>query len=1054
MLGSIGPGRWLLAQPLPRVPPPAAWLKVEAAHGPFPDSRVNCLLQDSLGFLWVGSSKGLYRYDGYTFVHYTHHPGHAHGISSDQITALASDPSGDLWIGTANGGLNRYNYAQDAFTAYLPDPENPEALIDAHVMDLLLDRQGDLWIGTFGGLDRMRESGGKAVFQHFYRGGEDAGGRSDLRIETVAQDPAGHIWVGMVDAGIAKMDKLPGEEAKASTWTRHDADPEDSMALGGRLISDMQFDAAGRLHVSHTKGISISRGDAARAAQLQFETYPHTVLDPGRRQTKVNSTYFDAAGDRWLVSAWGIHRAIGKGYASYHLDQMGAVGKGSNVVYTMLIDRDGVIWVGTQEGLYRSLSGYSPFQALPMSPGDGPTTVTAICRDQRGQLWVGMEDNGVLILDNAGLPYLRLRHKEDDPGSLAGNFIMTILEDSRQRMWIGTYGGGLHLGTPVRDAAGKVVRVAFERLYTRGKMDCPLPDPYPYHVIESSAHRIWAGSFYGVGPWDETRHRFDGVPIFVANTVLEDAAGGIWVGSDRGIFRWDMRGDSLQRYSWPDSTPLEVQKALVTCLALDHRGRIWAGTPIGLIGLPAAQEPWCWYRAADGLADNAVRSILLDGQGGLWLGTAHGLSHLDLRTRQFSNYGIGDGSLNLRFTMRSSHRDRAGRLYFGGENGLVWLDPARMAAPRFDPPVVLTGVRLANALLHPGTGQGDGRRTLPRVAPLLDTLHFRHDENVITLEFAALDYRLTGVMRYRYRMEGFDADWLETPPGQHAVTYTNLDPGTYTFEVRAVDARGVQSRQSARLHLLISPPWWRTTAAWLLYVAVGIGLIVLLFRWRVGAIRRRLEVEARIAQARIEERDRVRASSSRDFHDEAGNRLTRMSLYLALLRQQGGPDTSGLVEKLQENVQALSAGMRDFIWVLDPRHDNFPDLLLRLTQFGGELCGAAGIDFTYKNALAGEECGAPDVRTKRHLLLILKEAIHNAVRHAACKHVLLIAVREGDELVLRLQDDGRGFEEAGLSRVNGLRNMRERAVEIGADLQMKSAVGQGTALILRLPCPA
>lgn len=1051
----VWPSLGLLGQQLPPIAAPTAWKKVVLENGPYPKGRINCLLQDRLGFLWVGGSKGLYRFDGYEFKAYLHDPSDAKSMSSDHVSTLLEGSDGDLWVGTFNGGLNRYHRSMDNFSRYAPQGDGSSGLSDVQVNDICLDRDGSLWVATFGGLDHLLPVAGTDSFgfQHFRQGSGSTGGLPSNKVVSVAQDGKGDIWVAMEGAGIAWMRNGPSKEAAATEFVQYLHRPADSSSLGSDRILEVLFDKEGSLHVSHSKGISIAAAGNDREAPLQFKTYSDEALDPNRRQTQVQATYFDPDGGRWLVSAWGIHRATPDGYISYHLDEMGAVSQGSNVVYAMLVTQDGVIWVGTQEGLYRSQNGRTRFHAVPISAADGPTTVTAVIRDHRGQTWIGFEDNGLLVLDQGFHPYARFRHDVHNPGSLQSDFVMTLLEDSRERIWVGTYGGGMHIAEPERDGSGRVSGLKFQRLFTAGNPAAALPDPYNYACMEASDHRIWVGSFYGMGYWKERQGRLHEWPAYVVNSVLEDGEGRIWAGTDRGIYTWDTTGDSMVKYRCPEGAALNLDEQMVTELAVDHLGHIWAGTAMGLVRLPRDRhDAGLWLRSKGGFPEHAVRAMVADGRHRLWVSTSGGLAALDVQAGELRTYGLGDGTFNASFSMRAAHRDSQGWLYFGGTDGLTRFHPDSLQPLDFDPPILLTRFRLFNRPLLPQL-PNSAVRGLPRAIPLLDTVHLTHAEKVFTVEFAALDYRQSMNMRYRHRMEGFEDEWQWTDPGQHSATYSNLDPGTYCFRVRAVHPDGRESPREARLYVVIWPPWWRTPLAYAAYVLLTMAGVGLVFRLRLRTVQREMQVKVRIAEARAAERDQVRARSSRDFHDEAGTKLTRMSLYVALLRQQAGEakEMLPLLDKIEDNLQGLSAGMRDFIWVLDPRHDNFPDLLLRLAQFGGELFHAAGIDFRYQNEAKGTGDTRPDVRTKRHLLLIFKEAMHNAVRHAACTHVVLRVAETATGLDIRLSDDGRGFDEPGLARINGIRNMRERAAEIGARLELQSAPGKGTTLSLILP---
>lgn len=1043
----------MVAPTLPGQTSISRWEAVRSPTGPSPKGRIRCLMMDRTGFLWIGLGNGLMRYDGYSFTHYQNDPEDSTSISANWVKCLREDNNGDIWIGTHNGGISRYNRKRDDFTQFLPDPKNPDAVGSALIKNFCFDREGRLWVAHRNGLDLAQPdpASAKIEFRHFRHNPQDSLSLPSGEISDVVQTSNGTIWIATFDQGILRMEQTPGGEASDARFIPVRSIPGDSSSLVGDKVYDLQIGPQGQLVVASTQGMSIMQETEADKARPRFINHYDDLLDRDNSSV-VHKTMVDPLNRLWAVSAFGVHRFEGNSLAeSFHPMEMGLRSKGYNVFYDMTIDPSGTVWLAAQEGLFRTPAAKRGLQALRMPPEEGPTTVTSVIRDHRDQLWIGIEDSGLLLLDENNRPYARFRHDSNDPKSLLHDFVTCIFEDRRGRVWVGTYGGGLHVCVPERGPNGKVTALKFRRLYIPLNKQSPLPDPFHYDLIEARDSTIWTATFYGAGYYDEGTEKFEGEPVFVANAIHEAPDGKIWVATDKGLYFWQSNPDSLVKYLADANEPASLEEDLLICLASDHRGRLWVGGGKGLMRLGSDLEKGEQLLKQDGLPGSVVHGIISDGKTGFWITTSDAISHFDVETRQFNNLDHRDGLLNERFTNRTIFRDKNGVVYFGGDLGVDFFHPDSLAPEAFDPPVKITGFRLFNKPLFTHKDGPDGMR-LPKEISLLDTLQLRHTHKVFSIDFAALDFRQSASLSYRYQMEGFDQGWQETDPGQHSVTYTNLDPGEYHFRVRAVTSDGRESERMASLVLQIAPPWWRTAWAYAFYVALFVGIVVMIFRLRISAVRREMATQNRIAQARVDERDSVRASSSRDFHDEAGNRLTRISLYLGLLRQQatGEADTSSMLDKIEENLQSLSGGMRDFIWVLDPRHDNLPDLLLRLARFGDELFEASEVRFRFENRLPEDLKSSPDVRTKRHLLLIFKEAMHNAIRHAEASEVVLTAEIKDEKLIVMLEDDGKGFAEGELERVNGLRNMRERAVEMGGELRVETEVGKGTRWVLEL----
>lgn len=1030
------------------------WEPVRSPNGPSPKGRIRCLMMDQTGFLWIGLGNGLMRYDGYNFTRYLHDPEDSTSLSADWVSCLAEDSHGDIWVGTHNGGISRYNRVSDDFTQFPADRKDPDAVGNAQILNFCFDQAGRMWVAHGNGLDLAQPDpvSEKIEFRHFRNNPEDSLSIAAGQISDVIQTADGTIWIATYENGILRMEQTSGGEASDARFIPIRSIPGDSSSLIGNKVYDLQLGPKGELVVASTQGMSIMATAEFDQDKPSFVNHYDIQLDEGKHSV-VHKTILDPQNRLWAVSAFGIHRFEGHDLAeSFHPMQMGLRSKGYNVFYDMAIDQSGTVWLAAQEGLFRTPAARRGLQALRMPPEEGPTTVTSVIRDHRNQMWVGLEDSGLLLMDEKNRPYARFRHDDDKPQSLLHDFVTCIFEDRRGRVWVGTYGGGLHVCIPERNQNGKVTDLKFERMYIPGNKQSALPDPYHYDLIEAKDSTIWTATFYGAGYYDEAAKKFEGEAVFVANSIHEDPDGKIWVASDKGLYYWQSNPDSLVKYLVDENDPPAIEEALQICMASDYRGRLWIGGSKGLLRKSSDTEAGEQLLKKDGLGSNVVHGMVSDGKTGFWISCNSAITHFDVKTRQFFNLDHRDGLINERYTNRTIFRDKDGTLYFGGDLGIDFFHPDSLAPGEFDPPLKITGFRLFNKPLSTHRDGPDGMR-LPKQISLLDTLQLRHTHKVFSIDFAALDFRQSAAMRYHYRLEGFDEDWQETDPGQHSVTYTNLDPGEYQFRVRAVNPQGQESKQEASLLLLIAPPWWQTTWAYAFYLALFVGILALIFRLRIAAVRREMATQNRITQARLDERDLVRASSSRDFHDEAGNRLTRISLYLGLLRQQatGEADTSSMLDKIEENLQSLSSGMRDFIWVLDPRHDNLPDLLLRLARFGDELFEASEVRFRFENQLSENLDISPDVRTKRHLLLIFKEAMHNALRHADAKEVILTAEIRNSKLVVQLEDDGKGFAEGELQRINGLRNMRERAGEIGGVLKVESEPNQGTRWIMEIP---
>lgn len=1016
--------------------------KVEAP-APYPAGRITALKMDADGYLWIGSGAGLYRFDGYRYHAYRHSPADPNSLSDDLITAIATDRKGNVWIATAGGGLNRFDRKLDHFERFLPDSTAANAIGDVALSALLVDREDRVWIGHRKGVDRITVQGESAEIRHYRKFRDPNGTLERAGISGLTQDSLGQIWAGISSDAIYCLN----DDTIDTPWYQLHLHPTDSFTLHFRHIYSIATTPDGRLVVAMNGGLHIVRDDGKGLQNPEIRIVPIERMETDRNRRATYMALFESPSKVLIVTVSGLHEWNPQTDAlrTSTLAAAGAASSGLNVTYTACRDRSGDLWVGAQEGLYRSKAAHPNFRLITPAGESVPTSVTAAFVDEYGQHWLGVEDDGIAIADADGEVYLHVRNDPNDDRSLNENYILSIQPIGDEGMYVGTYGGGLHRAQYTRDAQGRISDLRFARLQA-GPEEDGCRERNVYDIAETTDGFFWAVGF----TWLHLRHpdgQWERVHVRVGHQILEDRQGRIWIPTELGLYRARHSPLRIERYAGPADLPFDPGTNYARCIAQTEDSALWVGSRFGLLRLPENGHSAILLRHPEGLADHDIRALRTAGSE-LWIASQSALHRLNPATMKLRRFDRSDGLPAKAFTSRSDCDSPDGRLHFGTAQGLLSLQPDSLNAAEFAPPVHLTDFFLFNQRVPIQSADTMDGFHLPAHISQLETLSLRYRDKVFGIEFAATDFRQAQQLEYRFKMEGFDPDWRSTDARNRTVTYTNLDPGSYTFRVRVRNRDELESPHEARLRIEIAPPWWRTTWARIGYVLLLAGLVYLVVRLRLRAVRRKLAMRARIVEARAEERDRVRAVSARDFHDEAGNKLTKLALYLALLRHQEHSGTEEVLENMDRNVRELSSGMRDFIWVLDPRHDDLAALLLRLKHFGEELFGAADIDFRFSNAMREAPDFVPDVRFKRHLLLIFKEAMHNAVRHADCRQVSFEVRENGAQLEFALQDDGKGFDEAGLQRQNGLQNMRNRAAEIGAELRVEAQAG--TRIVLRI----
>ena len=455
----------------------------------------------------------------------------------------------------------------------------------------------------------------------------------------------------------------------------------------------------------------------------------------------------------------------------------------------------------------------------------------------------------------------------------------------------------------------------------------------------------------------------------------------------------------------------------------------------------------------DGLANNMIYGILEDPRGHLWLSTNKGLSRFDPASLTFKNYDVYDGLQANEFNAGAYCLSRSGEMFFGGVNGMNSFFPDSIQANTYVPPLAITSFSIF------GRPQ---QRLLSEAVFHKQPIRLSYDQNFISFEFSALDYTNPGKNRYAYKLEGFDENWIDCYD-RRFISFTNLAPGEYVFRVKGTNSDGVWNEQGSGVAIIITPPFWKTW--WFVSICTALLLLVTYAAhqsWVKSRLKRLLEIE----QIRQQENERVRAKAAHDFHDELGHKITKISLFSEILKRsvsQGPPEISDYLTRIGDTAKSLSGGMRDFIWTLNPDKDSLQEVLVRLKDFGDDLFDKTGIDFRVSGITPEMEYIRLSTDWRRHLTLMFKEAMTNALKHAGCNNVTLEVAIPGNRLKITLSDDGKGlpadklnpngrdegYEQNVLSKAsvgNGLNNIRFRARQIGGTVSFRPAEPHGTRI--------
>jgi signal transduction histidine kinase/ligand-binding sensor domain-containing protein/CheY-like chemotaxis protein/HPt (histidine-containing phosphotransfer) domain-containing protein len=807
---------------------------------------VLAIVQDLDGFMWFGTQSGLSRYDGYRYTNFRNVVGDARSLVNNWVRVLYVDRKGRLWIGT-DGGLALYHPESGSFSHYLPDESVKRGNGNRHIHAIADDGKEGLWLATGDGLQHFDIASGRFATWHHVAGVADS--LASDRVSALAMDHRGRLWVGT-------MSGLDSLEPDLTRFT-HYPSPQ-----GGNfnVIQALLLDASHRLWIGSTGGIerrTLGAGQGETGAPIRFG------VAEGMPEGEISTLYQDAEGQIWFgTHDRGLYRWLpASGRFEQHPHRItDNYSLGDNQVSALYGDRVGTFWVGTwYGGVSRADLGGGGFARivrgpdLPISLNDNK--VRGIAADGAGKLWLA-SNGGLHHFDPVTRQEKTWRLALGEAG-IAGDAMATSVAVARDgTLWVGARNGLARLDPK----SGRITR----RVLVPGDIDAN----FVRNVMVARDGIVWIASRGGLHRLDPasgklTTYQHDpAVGASLADNVgrpmLEDREGRLWIGTFDGLDLLDRATGKFRHFRHDPDDAGSLSHDEVHYLLEDHKGTLWVGTAVGLNkmivgsdGTPRFQR----YTSRDGMNDDAVAAMLEDLDGQIWVSTSSNIARLDPATGSWRNYDAADGTIEGAYFDASALRAPDGTLYFGGNNGITAFHPRALHDNLIAPRAVITGLQIFGEPVqkrHPGLSGWPIERAGGITLPASDA--------VFSLEFSALHFAAPQRNRFAYRLAGFDQDWIAADAGKRFATYTNLDPGRYTFQVRAANKDGVWSDAPASFEITVLPPYWKTwwfrTLLGLMVVGIGYGS----FRIRVDGLRRQkdlLEHQVSARTERIEQQNRL-----------------------------------------------------------------------------------------------------------------------------------------------------------------------------------------------------
>lgn len=808
------------------------------------DNDVNTIIQDAQGFIWVATDDGLNRFDGYNFKVYHNNPKEASSLPNDSINTLYKDSLGILWVGTSKG-LARYNPSTDNFTIYRHNPNISNSLSNDKINSIYQDKFGLIWIGTSKGLNKFDLKTGNIT--RYYHDKNRSDTISQDAIISVYETRQGVLWVGTDVSGLNRYDR------DKDSFINYQANLEREEIP--KSVDLLYEDSLGNLW------IGAESGGVYKYDPIKDQFVPFNILTGLDKLTddSVYSICEDHLGMLWIsTTSAGLYRYDPKtnSLANYSYNRFSTNSISSNAIWSMFIDKEGILWVGTDLGLNKANLKRQHFTTFTNNPSIknslSDDIVYAFCEDKLGTLWVGTSD-GLNKYDPKTKGFVVYKHNPKSLTSLSNDTVYAIYEDKLGTLWIGTSDGSLSKYDPKIDG--------FVSYLSDPKASKKLTDIAITAISQDLTGVFWIGTFgKGVIKFDPQTDKITSYLNDPNNsnslshnrvfTLYSDKEGIIWIGTQGGgLNRFDPKTNTFTLYKNNPNQANSLGGDTIMTIYQDSQDRLWVGAyeAGGLNKFDPKTQSFKTYKKTDGLQNSSVIGILEDSKNNLWLGTGSGISKFNPKTEKFINYNSRDGLLEDGFNLGAYYKSRKGEMFFGSK-GFNKFFPEEIIENSEISPVVITDFKVFDKPFQKATP------ILNSPNPnLIETIELSHTENYFSLEFALLSYSHSQKNRYSYKLEGVNEDWI-TFTDRRYVSYSNLDYGEYIFRVKAVSSDGVWNEAGKVVKIRLIAPPWRRWWAYSIYLLVfsSIGLITVRARnKRLKSKQELLETKLRADAAEI-----------------------------------------------------------------------------------------------------------------------------------------------------------------------------------------------------------